>query len=146
MTVAVLASDGSFHSLLAARKLIEPGLFAPPLHVHLVHVSPELTGRPRAYFSKEVLDEWVEEAAAHAFVDLLPVLEPVCASVSTHRLVGDAAAMICALAKTCSADVIVMGTHGRGAFLAAVIGSVASHVVAHAPVPVLLVRTRPDSP
>ena len=37
---------------------------------------------------------------------------------------------------------IVMGTHGRGSFFDAVIGSVAGRVLAHAPCPVVLVKAQ----
>jgi nucleotide-binding universal stress UspA family protein len=40
------------------------------------------------------------------------------------------------------ADLIVMGTHGRRGFARAVIGSDAEYVASHAPVPLLLVRSR----
>ncbi len=42
-------------------------------------------------------------------------------------------------AAECNADVIVMGTHGRGALTRALIGSVADKIVRHASIPVLLV-------
>lgn len=44
------------------------------------------------------------------------------------------------VAKEAAADVIVMGTHGRRSVPHLFIGSVAEHVVRHAPVPVLVVR------
>ncbi|PZP29059.1 MAG: universal stress protein UspA [Roseateles depolymerans] len=37
-------------------------------------------------------------------------------------------------------DLLVMGSHGHGAFLSAVLGSVASRVLAHTKAPVLIVR------
>jgi universal stress protein A len=43
-------------------------------------------------------------------------------------------------------DLIVMGTHGRGAMLRMMLGSVAEHVVRTAPCPVMVVRdTRPGA-
>jgi nucleotide-binding universal stress UspA family protein len=42
-------------------------------------------------------------------------------------------------------DLIVMGTHGRGAILHALMGSVAERVVRHAPCPVLTVHTAPEA-
>jgi nucleotide-binding universal stress UspA family protein len=55
-------------------------------------------------------------------------------------------------AKDQDIDVIVMGTHGRGAFAHLILGSVAERVVRFAPCPVLTVRhperefVRPDMP
>lgn len=44
------------------------------------------------------------------------------------------------LAKSVGADAIVMGTHGRGSFFDAVLGSVAGRVLALAPCPVIMVK------
>ena len=48
---------------------------------------------------------------------------------------------VCALSAEIHADVIVMGTHGRGLLGRAVLGSVAQGVLRQSTVPVLTVRT-----
>ncbi len=53
---------------------------------------------------------------------------------------GRAADVILAEAKTCSADLIVMGTHGRRGVARLVMGSDAEAVVRASSIPVLLVR------
>jgi nucleotide-binding universal stress UspA family protein len=45
-----------------------------------------------------------------------------------------------------SADLIVVGSHGRHGLQRLFLGSVAEHVVRHAPIPVLVVRTRESVP
>lgn len=55
------------------------------------------------------------------------------------RLVGGAGDELSSYANK-QLDVLVMGSHGYGAFRAAVMGSVTARVVAHAAVPLLLVR------
>jgi universal stress protein A len=50
------------------------------------------------------------------------------------------ASAIVAYAKETHVDVIVVGTHGRGAVSHLLMGSVAEHVVRNAPCPVLVVR------
>jgi nucleotide-binding universal stress UspA family protein len=60
--------------------------------------------------------------------------------VDTATLEGPTATTICDDARTASADLIVMGTHGRTGWRRAWIGSVADRVVREAPSPVLLVR------
>jgi universal stress protein A len=58
-----------------------------------------------------------------------------------HRLEhGDPEAVILAVAEEIGADLIVMGTHGRTGLRRLLMGSVAEHIVRHAPCPVLTVR------
>ncbi len=54
---------------------------------------------------------------------------------------GDARTVICDVAKEIGADWVVVGSHGRRGFEKLVLGSVASHVVTHAPCSVLVVKT-----
>lgn len=54
--------------------------------------------------------------------------------------VGEAAEVVCAQAKELAADLIIVGTHGRGAIGRALLGSVAQSVLHASPVPVLTVR------
>ncbi len=56
--------------------------------------------------------------------------------------VGAAADMIVAAAKSLPADLIVMGTHGRGALTTLFMGSVAQGVLRHAPCPVMVIRAQ----
>ncbi len=49
---------------------------------------------------------------------------------------------ILAAAEDTHADLIVVGTHGRGGIKRVVLGSVAERVVRHSPVPVLTIRPR----
>ncbi|MBF6989992.1 MULTISPECIES: universal stress protein [unclassified Cupriavidus] len=142
MTNVVLPCDGSDYSVAAARALLASGLFQRPLNVHLVHVLPEITGRPRAYLTREQMEQWASAAAQDAFTSILPLLQADHCAVTEHHCIGEPANEIVAVARNCRADVIVMGTHGHGAFLSAVMGSIAVRVVAAAPVPVVLVPRR----
>ena len=54
--------------------------------------------------------------------------------------IGDPGQTLCRLAGELSADVVVVGSRGRGAFKRAVLGSVSGHVVHNAPCPVLVIR------
>ncbi|CAJ95236.1 Universal stress protein, UspA family [Cupriavidus necator] len=139
MTIVVLPSDGSPYSIRAARRLVSPGLFERPLEVHLVHAFPDISGRAQAYFSKPQIDQWANEAADNAFQAIRPLLKAAHCAVTEHACIGEPAPRIVDVVLACRADVIVMGTHGRGAFLSAVLGSVAARVLASSPVPVLLV-------
>ena len=54
---------------------------------------------------------------------------------------GDPAESIIDAAQSEGADMIVVGSHGRGAIGRALIGSVSDQVVRHAPCPILVVRS-----
>jgi len=56
-------------------------------------------------------------------------------------LIGDPARAICDFARDVGADLIVVGSHGRGPVRRALLGSVSDAVVRHAPCPVLVVRS-----
>jgi nucleotide-binding universal stress UspA family protein len=62
--------------------------------------------------------------------------------MTSHLRVGAAAEEIVAQAKELGVDLVVVGTHGRGAIGRALLGSVATAVLRDAPVPVLTVRAQ----
>ena len=59
---------------------------------------------------------------------------------------GEAGEAIVEAAHAEGADMIVVGTHGRGGIGRFLLGSVSEYVVRHAPVPVLVVRPAPTTP
>ena len=62
--------------------------------------------------------------------------------ITTMVLVGDPREAILNMAKSKGADLIVVGSHGRSGIAKLLMGSVASHVVTHAPCNVVVVRPR----
>jgi nucleotide-binding universal stress UspA family protein len=87
-----------------------------------------------------------EQAAAEAAARV--ALERTAAAISTTAKVeqrvevGDAGSMICHLAEQLDADVVVVGSRGRGAIRRALMGSVSTHVVNNAPCPVVVTRVK----
>src|SRR5437870_1745720 len=59
---------------------------------------------------------------------------------------GEPRDRIVAVAEERKADLIVMGTHGRGAVSRAVLGTVAARVVRTSPIPVLTAAAHADAP
>jgi nucleotide-binding universal stress UspA family protein len=62
---------------------------------------------------------------------------------------GEPGPVLCRLAQSLPADLVVVGSHGRGPIGRAILGSVSQHVLAHAPCPVLVQRSvgaHPASP
>jgi nucleotide-binding universal stress UspA family protein len=87
-------------------------------------------------------DELLAEARDHAarvLAELGPKLAPGGAA-ETFSPEGHPGEEIVAAAKTWGADLIVIGSHGRGGIGRVLLGSVAEAVTRHAPCPVLVVR------
>ena len=141
MTNIVLATDGSPFSDAAAKFITEGRLLKDGFTVHVVHVAPEVSGHVRAFVSKETIDAWHQEASDKAMRAVCDILAGAGIPVEHHALHGFAPEKIVEFARSVDAAAIVMGTHGRGAFFDAVIGSVAGRVLAQAHCPVLLVKT-----
>ena len=100
----------------------DPGLLAMP--------EGDMPGMIDA--QREAAERGLEHAIEEAFDGRPPVeIEP--------RLVDDEAAdsLVDAAA---DADLVVVGSRGRGDFKSALLGSVSSHVVHHAPCPVVVVK------
>jgi nucleotide-binding universal stress UspA family protein len=71
--------------------------------------------------------------------------EEAAACPPTHRFVreGKPGPEVCASAREWGADMIVIGTHGRGGLARLLLGSTAEAVVRHAPCPVLVIPASP---
>lgn len=83
-----------------------------------------------------------ERAALGAVLDeRADALRPSGLAVETLVEIGSAADCLMAAADDRLADLIVVGSRGRGPATSAVLGSVSAHLVDHAPCPVLVVRS-----
>jgi universal stress protein A len=131
-------SDTSGLAVAYARALAEP--FGA--HVHLLHVVQDPTGYlpTEALAALPQLREDMEKDARQRLAGLLagdadrklPVTREVRTGVPFVEIIG--------YAKGHAVDLIVMGTHGRGAVAHLLLGNVAERVVRKAPCPVLTVR------
>lgn len=119
--------------------------FGASLHVlHVCEVPALTTGSMDAYaiaysnWSQQLGDE-----AEREIVKMVPKLSGV--TVTTEVLFGNPARAIVTAATGRKADLIVMGTHGHGPLMHALMGNVAERVVRTAPCPVLTVREPRDA-
>ena len=88
--------------------------------------------------------EGEERDAAAAIDAVVAVLPEAWRPLVTRRVeAGDAGPMIVWVAEHEHSDVIVVGSHGHGVLKRLVMGSVSTHVMHHAPCPVLLVPPPP---
>jgi nucleotide-binding universal stress UspA family protein len=137
--VATDFSDASKAALVYGRELAHT--FGARLDV--LHVVPNLA----TYYAAETytaafpeIEEGMEEAAQREIERLLPDEDRRLGARAILRTLQSPAAGITQYARDENIDLIVIGTHGRGAVAHLVMGSVAERVVRTAPCPVLTVR------
>ena len=137
----LLAVDGSTYTKkMLAYLTTHEDLLAAGTEFTALTVMPALPARARAAVGKEAVDSYYAEEAAK-------VLEPVQKYLSRHGItpktvikVGQAGETIAKVADAGKFDLLMMGSHGNSALGNLVMGSVATKVMAHCKVPVLLIR------
>lgn len=112
--------------------------------LHILHVVPDSMALPWATMADglamaDVQRQWEREA--HERLETL-IAEPERSGLRLSLVVkaGDPVRQITGYAAEKGADIIVLGTHGRGPVAHMLMGSVAERVVRTAPCPVLTVR------
>src|SRR4029079_5501971 len=143
----LVATDGSPSSIAAARSAGE--LLRSADQVTLVSVLTEVPGDDAGGFEGSVYsageqDELWKQELAEAGEEL----ERTAAALTNAKIdkrieVGDVAGTVCRVAADLHADVIVVGSHGRGATWRTLLGSVSEQVVRYAPCPLLVVGPAP---
>lgn len=139
MNNIVLATDGSTYSDAAARYLVDNPLLNRDFTVHVVHCEPGVTGDVRSFVNHDEIAAWHHENSEKAMQSAIAILREGKVAVESHEFVGFAPERIVEYADTVKAAAIVMGSHHRGPFLDAIVGSVSGRVLAHAHCPVLLI-------
>ncbi len=147
----LLPTDGSEIALDGATRGL--ALLGEPTNVTLLSVINDLIaddgaggieGPVYTPEQEEELQKSEEQDAARALGDTEAVVAAACPKTTIARMgeAGDPAATICVVARDLGADVIVVGSHGKGFLSRVLLGSVSEHVARHAPCPVLVVRPR----
>ncbi len=132
----LLATDGSKHSLSATEKAIDlaksyGGTLAA---ISVVDVPDELYAEAPA-----VVDELIRKAKGYA-EKVGNMARAAGVEVKIQVREGESHEAITKLARDESADLIVMGSHGRTGLKRLLMGSVTEKVIGHAPCPVLVVK------
>jgi len=138
--VPVDFSEQSTHALDCAKTLAEK--FDAPIYLLTVVPDPFMLPNPSGLYMPlpaGYAEGLQRDAEAH-LQGLLSYVERARFGVHSAVLFGDPAIKILDYVGVETIDLIVMGTHGRGGFAHALMGSVAEKVVRSATCPVLTVR------
>ena len=139
----LLAHDGSPGAAIA--QALVRGIELPvPSHVDVLRVIEpvfDLFVLPAVEFEGTMEDALGGAEAERTLREEVDDLVTPGRTVDAHVVVGRAATVIVETASRLGADLIVMGSRGRGPIGAMILGSVSAEVADHAPCPVLVART-----
>jgi nucleotide-binding universal stress UspA family protein len=118
-----------------------------PLHLVRVHVPPAPLMVGSELASDVMLDAAIRKIESTYLEETVGRLEKNIATPIHYSLLeGGAADAIDDHAKAIKAELIVITSHGRGAFARFWLGSVADKIIRHSPAPILVVRPADDTP
>lgn len=137
----LLAVDGSAYTKkMLAYVTTHEELFGGHNDVTLFTVQAPLPPRARAAVGAEVANGYYADEAAKVTDPVVKFLKRHGVDPKVLHKVGQPGEQIAKAATSGKFDLVVMGSHGHSALGNLVMGSVATQVLAHCEVPVLLVR------
>ncbi|MFZ9297846.1 MAG: universal stress protein [Hylemonella sp.] len=137
----LLAVDGSkYTKKMLAYLTTHSELFSNGNDYTIFTAQPALPPRARAAVGKEIVDKYYSEEAEKILAPVSKFLMRHGIAAKSQWKVGHAGEQIAKLADSGKYDMLMMGSHGHSALGNLVMGSVATQVLAHCKVPVLLVR------
>ena len=137
----LLAVDGSkFTKKMLAYLTTHPELFGPHNAFTAFTAIGALPPRARAAVGADVAKSYYEEETAKVAALVVKFLARHGITPQVTYKVGQPGELIAKAASEGDFDLVMMGSHGHSALGNLVMGSVATQVLAHCSVPVLLVR------
>jgi nucleotide-binding universal stress UspA family protein len=144
-----IAIDGSAFGRAAARYVLKHRkLFGAKPEITLVHVvsdvagalMPDMAGIALPAYSADDIRTMQKNAFEDALRPVRAMFDKARVTTDEVCLAGNPGDELAAFARKRKLDLLVLGSHGYGAFKAAVMGSVATRVAAKCDTPLLLVR------
>lgn len=134
----LFATDGSAYSEHAAEKVLELMEAFPDATLIVLYVTAKET------YAYDLIPEVVERAEENIKSRIKEKIEekfsPYTNRVQFVHEVGHPSITICNVAKEQQADMIIVGSHGKGVIDRALVGSVANGVLNRAHMPVMIVK------
>ena len=137
----LLLTDGSDLSLEAARWLAaHAGDFASAPETHLLYVQIPLPyPAAAAAAGRNAADSFYQETSEAALAPAARLLEKAGIPFQKSWILGEVVSTIADYARAGNFELVVMATHGHGAFTAFAIGSVSAKCIALLRIPVLVI-------
>lgn len=137
----LIAVDGSDMAARATRHAVAlaKALQQPP-ELHIVYADPPLLPAAARALGVDGTARYHAENGRYATRRATTMLRRAGLVCREHLLVGDPAETVLKVARATKCELIVMGSHGRSALRSALLGSVASKVLAHCTTPLTIVR------
>ncbi|MDD2918671.1 universal stress protein [Rhodoferax sp.] len=136
----LLAVDGSAYTKKMLGYLAANELFSPKNEYVAFTAQLVLPTQARSALGKELVAKYYEDEGQRVIAPVSKFLERHGVKAKTIWKAGNAGELIAKLADDGKFDLVVMGSHGHGALVNLVVGSVATKVLANCKVPVLIVR------
>ena len=137
----LVAVDGSpFTKRMLGYLAAHDEWLGPTQQYTLLTVVPAVPPRAAAVLDRDLLKNYYEEEGEKVFKPIRKFFQKQGLEAEYVLKVGHAAETIAAVAEKGKYDLLIMGSHGHGVLGTLVMGSVATKVLAHCKVPVLLVR------
>ena len=137
----LLAVDGSpYTKKMLAYLATHDEMFGASHGVSLITVQNPLPPRARAAVGAEIANSYYADEAEKVTAPVVKFLQRHGIEPKVIHKVGAPGELIAKTAQSGKFDLVMMGSHGHGSLGNLVMGSVATQVLAHCKVPVLLVR------
>jgi nucleotide-binding universal stress UspA family protein len=136
----LLAVDGSPYTKKMLAYMAAHELFSPKNDYTAFTAQVVLPSQARAALGKELVAKYYEDEGQRVMGPVQKYLERQGVKVKSICKIGSPGELISKLADAEKFDLVVMGSHGHGALVNLMVGSVATKVLANCKVPVLIVR------
>lgn len=136
----LLAVDGSPYTKKMLAYLAAHDLFSPKNEYTMFNAQLVLPTQARSALGKELVQKYYADEHLRVIGPVTKFLERHGVTAQSVCKTGKPGDLIAKAAEEGEFDLVVMGSHGHGALLNLVVGSVATQVLAGCKVPVLVVR------
>lgn len=140
MKILIPVDGSAFSRRVLAWLSAHQEFFTPGNEYTLLHVGTPVPPRAAAVLDRALLKSYYEEQSAKVFKPMRSFFAKKQLAVRFESALGAPGEVIAKLADKGGFDLVMIGSHGHGALLNLVLGSVATQVLARCKVPVLVVR------